>query len=1342
MQRQGRIQYFFEFLAIRNICITLFCLLFCSCIWAQVIEPPHFDALTHYSTENGLASNRTNDIIEDRHGYLWIATENGVARFDGNHFTNYENYNLKEGINAIGFVNKLSMNSSKDSLWIAGAKGLFYTSIEKLDIKKITIPQITKELSIERVDDFLIDKKQLLWATTFGNGLLKIDIKHKISNTYTFINKNQKDNSKLNYLRTIVKDPIDGNVLWLGTGAGLIRFNTITYAYKVYVFGNDTQKYENHIRNIHVTDTDVFWGTWNAAVIRLDKKTEKFYQPVKDKYPNKHELILSLYEDSKQLLWISTNDGLIAYDTRLNSIQKEIPHNLAKGIMRGVSFVDSRGIIWFCDGKGLFKYDPLQSLDTFIALEERSNLENPMLVREILSVNDYFYVLGQYSSGLYKISLKDYSLEIIKLPLLEYSDEIGYNLKDMVLMDDGNFLIIAEKIIIYNPTTQKGTLSPLQINHPNPSIQAVVKDKNNNYWVGTRNAGLFRLNFKENSILNYKEEFDVFKKGNHAWINKLYLDKLDKLWIAKGSTTVMDVSNSTFQILNPSDSVLWYQDVGGFYEDKKGRVWVAGYDRGMGFTNYEEFNKGISHQIEGYFSGVYAYNDSLLWTTGKGQLGAIDMQNASHSTVQLNSSNNNLYVSGPIVSFKKEQFIIGCDNGVVIHDSAENDVHNEVPIPYIRKIMANGKPIYEGNNLDENKFFFKSNTKNITANISSLGFHQSDKITFQYSIQNEWIKLGSSQEISFTNLSHGDYNLKIKACNYLGKCNAAAVNYKIIIRTPWVASWWAYTLYFVLIGGVLFWFYRFQISRKLVIAESQRLKEVNSLKNSLYTNITHEFRTPLTVILGMAASLKEAAEQKHFKEADGPLEMISRNGQNLLHLVNEMLDLSKLESGKMELHLIQTDIIPFIKYLCESFQPYAEDAKTPLTIYCEIDKLIMDFDTHKMQTIISNLVSNAIKFSPKGGKIIVHLNKIAKAKKHYFLLKVKDSGIGIPDDKLSDIFSRFYQVDNSTSRKGEGTGIGLAITKEFVNLLGGAVEVKSTLGKGSEFTITLPISNTALIEERIQHTFEDKFNFRKAPQVEITPQADLSFELPLVLLIEDNLDVSHYLKDCLQGHYEVIHAENGIIGLDLAFENIPDIIICDVMMPGKDGYEVCSDLKKDERTDHIPVIILTAKSTLQDRLTGLSCGADAYLTKPFNKVELFTRLDQLVAQRRKMMLKMQNHDLQQMLKKRFQDPELKFIQKIVKIVQGEIANPNFGSRHLARKLLLSESQVYRKLKAITGKSTALYIRSVRLSKAKELLQTTDKSISEIGYETGFNDPSWFSRAFKEEFGYPPIDVRN
>jgi signal transduction histidine kinase/DNA-binding response OmpR family regulator len=530
------------------------------------------------------------------------------------------------------------------------------------------------------------------------------------------------------------------------------------------------------------------------------------------------------------------------------------------------------------------------------------------------------------------------------------------------------------------------------------------------------------------------------------------------------------------------------------------------------------------------------------------------------------------------------------------------------------------------------------------------------------------------------------------------------------------------------------------ISRKIAASERKRHIEMDQTKNALFTNITHEFRTPLTVIKGMTGSIKSNLDNRNHDDIEHTLEIIDRNSDSLLHLINEMLDLAKIESGNMELNLVQADIIPFTKYLTQSFHSLAEEKNINFTIKSKIEKLEMDFDVNKFKTIITNLLSNAIKFTPKKGEVLVHLDRIQEKNIDYFLLDIKDSGLGISKKDQLHIFDRFYQVDNTSSRLEKGTGIGLSLVKEFVELMNGTIQVESAHEEGSRFRVKIPVTNNAVFSDGSEIVSTSSISKSSVAPIELIVEQTLNEadkKLPLVLIVEDNLDVAHYIKTCLKGKYQIEHALNGALGIKMALEKIPDVIISDVMMPEKDGFELCEHLKTDELTDHIPIIMLTAKATFEDRLTGLSHGADAYITKPFEKAELLTRIDQLILLREKMLSKFEKTGIDRLLNENIKNSEAKFLNKIITVIHDNIIETDFGPVQLALQLHLSESQLYRKLKATSGKSTALFIRSIRLQKGKELIQTTDKTISEVAFEVGFNDPSYFSRAFKEEFGQSP-----
>ena len=532
-----------------------------------------------------------------------------------------------------------------------------------------------------------------------------------------------------------------------------------------------------------------------------------------------------------------------------------------------------------------------------------------------------------------------------------------------------------------------------------------------------------------------------------------------------------------------------------------------------------------------------------------------------------------------------------------------------------------------------------------------------------------------------------------------------------------------------------------EMIKKQEAAEKKRLKKMDVLKSRLYTNITHEFRTPLTVIMGINENI-----QGHLQEK----KLIRRNSKNLLRLINQLLDLSKLESAELQINKTPGDIATYLQYLTESFYSMAVDKGVRLVYFTEEESVKVLFDEEKIQHIIYNLLSNALKFTEETGQVVVNLKKETLQEKEFLKILVKDNGIGISEDVQPHIFDRFYQVDNSSSRKGEGTGIGLSLVKELVDLLKGKIEVSSTVGKGTTFTVWLPFDP---ITEEVPLRDYTHLQAANKKQKTLVDQAALlqkksegiqtseEENLPILLLIEDNQDVVLYIQSILEKSYTIHSTKNGQLGIEQAFQLIPDIIISDVMMPIMDGNEVCQTLKKDERTSHIPIILLTAKNTQADKLKGLKFGADDYLTKPFYREELLLRLDNLITNRLLMQKKYANSlDLPSPIVERSIDDQ--FLQKLKEIVEKRFDQPTFNVAELAQALLMDRSQVYRKVKALTGKSVAHYIRSARLQKGLDLLRYSKMNISEIAYEIGYTDPSYFTRTFQKEYGMLPSAFRS
>ena len=512
---------------------------------------------------------------------------------------------------------------------------------------------------------------------------------------------------------------------------------------------------------------------------------------------------------------------------------------------------------------------------------------------------------------------------------------------------------------------------------------------------------------------------------------------------------------------------------------------------------------------------------------------------------------------------------------------------------------------------------------------------------------------------------------------------------------------------------------------KYQLAETNRLQELDDAKSQLFTNITHEFRTPITLIDGMADQIPPGGT-----ETAEAIAQIKKQSKKLLSLVNQILDLSKIESNTIKTNFIQDNIIDYLKYLFESFQS-AADLKGILFHYqyC-INELIMDFDPEKLEAIVVNLVSNAIKFTPDGGKVIVMVNENSG----YLEIVVQDSGIGIPSDELHNIFKRFHRV----KRDGyyEGNGIGLTIVKEFLKLMNGRVEVISELNKGSTFKILFPITQNA---PKKSIGFRD---FKPVKKVESEVEdKKCSNELPLLLIIDDHQDILVFLKTLLRQNYRLIEATNGKAGFEMVLEHVPDIIISDVMMPQMDGFEFLKRIKMDIRSSHIPVLMLTAKADRLSKLAGLELGAEAFLIKPFDKEELFIRLRKLLDLRKILINRYKTFDLSSLAVDKTMGIEDKFMKKIHEVIDAHIDDELFNISELCRELAMSHTQLYRKFSALTDVTVNKYIRRYRLHKGMDLLKHTDLNISQIALEVGLPNLAYFSRVFSEEFKINPSKVR-
>jgi signal transduction histidine kinase/DNA-binding response OmpR family regulator len=676
----------------------------------------------------------------------------------------------------------------------------------------------------------------------------------------------------------------------------------------------------------------------------------------------------------------------------------------------------------------------------------------------------------------------------------------------------------------------------------------------------------------------------------------------------------------------------------------------------------------------------------------------------------------------------------------------------------------------------------------ISFEYAALSFIHSEKNQYAYKMEGvdkDWVYSGTRRYTSYPNLSPGEYIFRVKGSNSDGVWNEEGTSIAIIISPPWWKTWWAYSAYVFIFVFTLYGIRRYEMNRlrlkdkiKMDEAILKEKEETDKMKSRFFANISHEFRTPLTLILGPAEKISARKSDDVVKDAN----IIKRNSRRLLQLINQLLDLSKLESGKLKLEASKGNIVSFVKGVALSFESLAESKDITLKLLPEKEFIEMYFDKEKMMKILTNILSNALKFTPEEGKITVSIREchaefisassinieIPKqvrddTRKEFIEIKIRDTGIGIPQEELPKLFDRFYQVDSSQTREYEGTGIGLALTKELVELHHGSIKVESEKGGWTEFTLEFPLGREHLkddeiVEDKTDVILSEEKNLISLGDDRVQKVSSSHFDKlsvtnkdqnkeegdkTIILVVEDNYDMRQYIRESLNGNYIIEEAVNGEQGVRKAEKIIPDLIISDMMMPKMDGNELVRILKNDEKTSHIPIILLTAKAGQENKLEGLETGADDYLIKPFDIKELQVRIKNLINIRKKLQEKFSKPGyIPKPNWKKQPSIEEEFINKVLQVIEAHISEESFDIESFGEEVGMSRTQFYRKLKAITGMPASIYLRTVRLSKAKKMIEDRQGTISEIAYSVGFSSPSYFTKCFKDEFGYPPSEAED
>ncbi|TVQ07538.1 MAG: response regulator, partial [Balneolaceae bacterium] len=704
----------------------------------------------------------------------------------------------------------------------------------------------------------------------------------------------------------------------------------------------------------------------------------------------------------------------------------------------------------------------------------------------------------------------------------------------------------------------------------------------------------------------------------------------------------------------------------------------------------------------------------------------------------------------------------GTGNGLVMLDLNTLTLSDKIPQPRLTQLEINEQYIDYRNIPDSygNRIKFTGVQKfenyplslqlpydknHLTFYFAAIDWPAPHKIRYSYrmvGLDSNWSQPTANPVADYRNLPFGTYTLQIRAIGESGVWSEP-FDYTFAILPPWWHTWWAYGFYLIFFLSAIYSLRRYELNRfnlknqlKIEKVETDSLRNLNQLKSHFFANISHEFRTPLTLIMGQTETLVQLEENRKKKEK---LFSINSNAERLLVLINQLLDLSKLEAGKLTLTTKEQNVVSFLKNLLFSFESHAEANQIQLNFFSSRAVIPMDFDSQKMEQIFLNLFSNAFKFTGPGGRIDVSVETSGSG---FIEIRIKDTGTGIPKEQLPYIFDRFYQANLSSTRKYDGTGIGLSLVHELVELHKGSIQVFSDEGEGTEFVIQFPFEerDVPLQKDADIQLQASPIGTAENPAIPVF-SALLSEHDEIVLIVEDNAEVRSFIREQLEEEYTVLEAANGVDGIEVSQAVIPDLIITDLMMPEMDGYQFSKEIRSNEKTSHIPVIMLTARDGMDSKIEGLEAGIDAWLTKPYHIRELQIRVRNLIEQRKNLK--------KQFSKATYFKPSViaenmvdqAFLKKAIDVLDRHLQEEEYRVESFADSLNMSVSQLNRKLKALVDQPAGTFIRSIRLQRSAELLNQTNKTIAEICYQVGFNDQAYFSRAFKKQYGKSPSAFR-
>jgi signal transduction histidine kinase/ligand-binding sensor domain-containing protein/CheY-like chemotaxis protein/AraC-like DNA-binding protein len=1306
------------------------------------------------------------NIFEGPEKHLWIKSGSGFSIYNPltEKFERFQDKHLKKYKIPGGYLKEIQTNNRGKYYLHLENQGIFcYDAKSNATTRYAHKNGIVNSLYSNEISYFLDDQKGNLWVI-YTNGVLdKFNLKERrVTNRYFAINKRLAGQVRDFHL----SHDSGGNVFIysINNPFGLYFFNEKSKTFRYFGKKPDNSGLSsNNVSSIIEGDDGNIWiGTDHGGINILDKLTYKISYILSkedDLRGLKQNSIAALYKDNNGIIWIGTfKKGICYYHKSIFKFPRNQYLIGKNAIYKDINaFVeDSKGNLWIgTNGTGLLYLNRSTGEITAYRNNPANNnsLSSDIVVSLCIDHSGLLWI-GTYLGGLNSF--------------------------------DGT------KFTHYKHTTDPSSLSDNR-------IYTLLADSSNRLWVGTLNGGLDLL---DRSTRTFKHFNPTVKNTlNSNIVNCLYEDKLKRIWI--GTTRgVSMLDTKTFEFTHLINNSKYTNDlipgsVHSIIEDGRGWMWI-GTREGISIYNpaaktFNNLSEEVGLPESAVFKLLEDENHHIWYSSQKGLYKISVVAEGGNYRFIYSKYNESDGLQGPTFNStaayktKNGELIFGGSNGFNIFRAGQITEGQYPSMLVMTGLEMFNHSIHVGESinghiilpktitaLEKLTFTYKENI--FSLEFALLNYINQSKVTYKYNLEGfdkHWLKVPAEmRKATFTNLDPGNYTFHVKAFNGNDPIPLAESHLKITILPPFWRTTWAYILYVLAIGFLLLFIrnrgikklrQEFALEQERIQArqlreqeriqalqlrqqdrkEAERLRELDLLKIKFLTNLSHEFRTPVSLILAPVDKLlRETKENGRY----GQLAMIKRNGRRLLNLVNQLLDFRKMEEQELQLNKSDGEIVSFIKDATDSFYDLAERKQIKFAFKSSIENLHVSFDHDKVERILFNLLSNAFKFTPSAGTITVKLQNLPHLAEDGWVsleIKVVDSGIGIPKDRQEMIFERFFQNETSSSILNQGSGIGLSIIKEFVKMHGGEILVESEPGLGTCFTVRLKLASSSLAEQE-QKGLEDA----ELPYPESNEKNDESesseidiriTNAPLVLLIEDNEDFRFYLKDNLRSFYKIVEVSNGKEGWQKALALHPDLIVSDINMPEMNGTELCKKLKADDRTKHIPIILLTALIAEEEQLKGLETGANDYMTKPFNFEILHSKIKNLLT-------------LHQTFKKTYsrqisiQAPEIeiastdvKFLNEALPYIDANLHKPGLSVEELSKHMRMSRVSLYRKCLQITGKTPVDFIRSVKLEKAAVLLEKSNKSVSEICYMVGFSAPNYFAKSFKAKYNVLPSE---